>query len=55
MGTVTAENTTVEHWINGRSESGTSTRTGPVFDPARGAVAREVRLGSTDDVDSAVN
>jgi malonate-semialdehyde dehydrogenase (acetylating) / methylmalonate-semialdehyde dehydrogenase len=53
-----AENTaitdTVEHWINGETFSGTSTRTGPVFDPARGEVAREVRLGSIADVDAAV-
>jgi malonate-semialdehyde dehydrogenase (acetylating)/methylmalonate-semialdehyde dehydrogenase len=52
MSTVTAD--TVEHWINGKTVSGASKRTGPVFDPARGEVAREVRLGSTADVDSAV-
>src|ERR1700710_727965 len=45
---------TVEHWINGESASGTSTRTAPVYDPARGEVARLVRLGSTADVDTAV-
>ena len=52
MSTVTAD--TVEHWINGKTVSGASKRTGPVFNPARGEVAREVRLGSTADVDSAV-
>jgi malonate-semialdehyde dehydrogenase (acetylating)/methylmalonate-semialdehyde dehydrogenase len=52
MSTVTAD--TVEHWINGKTVNGASKRTGPVFDPARGEVAREVRLGSTADVDSAV-
>jgi malonate-semialdehyde dehydrogenase (acetylating)/methylmalonate-semialdehyde dehydrogenase len=45
---------TVEHWINGEIVSGTSKRTAPVFDPARGEVAREVRLGSTADVSAAV-
>jgi malonate-semialdehyde dehydrogenase (acetylating) / methylmalonate-semialdehyde dehydrogenase len=54
MSTVTAGTETVEHWINGETVSGTSTRTAPVFDPARGSVAREVRLGSTADVDTAV-
>jgi malonate-semialdehyde dehydrogenase (acetylating)/methylmalonate-semialdehyde dehydrogenase len=52
MSTVTAD--TVEHWINGKTVSGTSKRTAPVFDPARGEVAREVRLGSTADVATAV-
>ena len=57
MSTVTAQTgtvTTVDHWINGASASGTSSRTAPVYDPAKGEVAREVRLGSTADVDSAV-
>jgi malonate-semialdehyde dehydrogenase (acetylating)/methylmalonate-semialdehyde dehydrogenase len=57
MSTVTAEtgaNKVVEHWINGRSVSGESKRTGPVYDPAKGTVAREVRFASTADVDSAV-
>jgi malonate-semialdehyde dehydrogenase (acetylating) / methylmalonate-semialdehyde dehydrogenase len=52
MSTVTVD--TVEHWINGEIVSGTSKRTAPVFDPARGEVAREVRLGSTADVATAV-
>jgi malonate-semialdehyde dehydrogenase (acetylating)/methylmalonate-semialdehyde dehydrogenase len=54
MSAITAENGTVEHWINGKTVSGTSKRTGPVYNPAVGSVAREVRLGSTADVDSAV-
>src|SRR3978361_900611 len=58
MSTVTAENAatkaTVEHWINGETVSGDSKRTAPVFAPARGEVARLVRLGSTADVDTAV-
>ena len=56
-GTVTpgsVTNDTVDHWINGTTVTGTSTRRGPVFDPARGEVARQVRLGSTADVDAAV-
>jgi malonate-semialdehyde dehydrogenase (acetylating)/methylmalonate-semialdehyde dehydrogenase len=44
----------VEHWINGEIASGTSTRTSPVYNPAVGEVAREVRLASTADVDTAV-
>jgi malonate-semialdehyde dehydrogenase (acetylating) / methylmalonate-semialdehyde dehydrogenase len=50
----TADTRTVEHWIDGEIVSGTSKRTAPVFDPARGAVAREVRLGSAADVAAAV-
>jgi malonate-semialdehyde dehydrogenase (acetylating)/methylmalonate-semialdehyde dehydrogenase len=44
----------VDHWINGEIASGSSTRTAPVFDPAKGIATREVRLGSTADVDAAV-
>ncbi|HEX4057498.1 MAG TPA: CoA-acylating methylmalonate-semialdehyde dehydrogenase [Galbitalea sp.] len=44
----------VEHWINGKTVSGDSKRTGPVYDPAKGEIAREVRLGSTADVAAAV-
>jgi malonate-semialdehyde dehydrogenase (acetylating)/methylmalonate-semialdehyde dehydrogenase len=44
----------VEHWINGQLASGTSTRTAPVYNPAKGEVAREVRLATTADVDTAV-
>jgi malonate-semialdehyde dehydrogenase (acetylating)/methylmalonate-semialdehyde dehydrogenase len=44
----------VEHWIDGRTASGTSDRTGPVFNPALGEVAREVRLGTAGDVNAAV-
>ena len=45
---------TIEHWVDGRSWSGSSTRTAPVFDPATGAVAAEVRLASAADVDHVV-
>ncbi|MWB99402.1 CoA-acylating methylmalonate-semialdehyde dehydrogenase [Agromyces seonyuensis] len=44
----------VEHWIDGALVSGESPRTGPVYNPARGIVQREVRLASTADVDVAV-
>ena len=50
----TATSQTVEHWINGKTASGASTRTAPVYNPALGQVAREVRLATTGDVDAAV-
>src|ERR1700761_1840085 len=58
MSTATADSAisdaTVEHWIGGKIVSGSSKRTGPVYNPAKGEVAREVRLASTADVDEAV-
>jgi malonate-semialdehyde dehydrogenase (acetylating)/methylmalonate-semialdehyde dehydrogenase len=45
---------TVPHWIGGRRVTGTSGRRGPVFDPARGAIAREVDFASVEEVDAAV-
>jgi malonate-semialdehyde dehydrogenase (acetylating)/methylmalonate-semialdehyde dehydrogenase len=45
---------TVGHWIGGRRVAGTSGRRGPVYDPARGVVAREVDFGSVEEVDAAV-
>ena len=44
----------LDHWIDGAPVAGASDRTGPVYDPARGVVQREVRYASTDDVDAAV-
>jgi len=44
----------VNHWLSGASFEGESTRTAPVYDPALGTVAREVRLGTAGDVDAAV-
>jgi len=44
----------VEHWINGAAFTGESTRTAPVYNPASGVVAREVRLATAVDVDAAV-
>ncbi len=45
----------LDHWINGTTSPGTSARLGDVFDPARGVVAKQVRLGSAADVDAAVD
>jgi malonate-semialdehyde dehydrogenase (acetylating)/methylmalonate-semialdehyde dehydrogenase len=45
---------TVSHWINGRPVAGTSGRRGPIYDPARGNVAREVDFASVEEVDAAV-
>ncbi len=44
----------VPHWIGGRRVAGTSGRRGPVFDPARGVIAREVDFASVAEVDAAV-
>ena len=44
----------LDHWIAGGPDAGTSDRTGPVYDPALGQVARQVRYGSAADVDRAV-
>jgi malonate-semialdehyde dehydrogenase (acetylating) / methylmalonate-semialdehyde dehydrogenase len=46
--------TVLDHWVGGAAFSGASTRTAPVYDPARGVVQREVRLASVADVDAAV-
>jgi malonate-semialdehyde dehydrogenase (acetylating) / methylmalonate-semialdehyde dehydrogenase len=44
----------IDHWIGGRAVAGTSGRTGPVFDPARGVPRDQVALASADEVDRAV-
>jgi malonate-semialdehyde dehydrogenase (acetylating)/methylmalonate-semialdehyde dehydrogenase len=44
----------LDHWVSGAAFTGASTRTAPVYDPARGVVQREVRLASVADVDTAV-
>ncbi len=49
--TATAE---VGHYINGRAAAGTSGRCQPVYNPATGAVARQVALASSDEVNAAV-
>ena len=44
----------LDHYIGGTTNTGTSTRTGPVYDPALGEVSKHVRYGSAADVDTAV-
>jgi malonate-semialdehyde dehydrogenase (acetylating)/methylmalonate-semialdehyde dehydrogenase len=44
----------ISHWIDGAAVDGNSTRTAPVFNPATGQVAKNVRLASTADVDAAI-
>jgi malonate-semialdehyde dehydrogenase (acetylating)/methylmalonate-semialdehyde dehydrogenase len=44
----------LEHWVGGAAFAGASTRTSPIYNPAKGVVQREVRLGTTADVDTAV-
>ncbi|MFE0025305.1 CoA-acylating methylmalonate-semialdehyde dehydrogenase [Amycolatopsis sp. NPDC059021] len=44
----------VPHWIDGARTPGVSTRRGEVFQPATGAVARQVALAGESDVDTAV-
>jgi malonate-semialdehyde dehydrogenase (acetylating) / methylmalonate-semialdehyde dehydrogenase len=44
----------VHHWIGGSLSAGVGTRTGDVYDPATGQVTKQVRLGSSADVDAAV-
>lgn len=44
----------VGHWIGGRHVPTTSGRAQPVYNPATGAVAREVALASADEVNAAV-
>jgi malonate-semialdehyde dehydrogenase (acetylating)/methylmalonate-semialdehyde dehydrogenase len=46
--------TEVGHFINGRAVPSVSGRRQPVFNPATGAVARQVALGSVDEVGAAV-
>jgi malonate-semialdehyde dehydrogenase (acetylating)/methylmalonate-semialdehyde dehydrogenase len=44
----------ISHWIDGRIVTGTSGRTGPVFNPATGLQSGEVDLASTAEVATAV-
>jgi malonate-semialdehyde dehydrogenase (acetylating)/methylmalonate-semialdehyde dehydrogenase len=44
----------LDHWVAGKTFAGASTRTAPVYNPAKGIVQREVRLASAADVDEAV-
>ena len=45
---------TIGHWIGGRPVAGTSGRTAPVHDPARGEQTAQVALASAAEVDDAV-
>ena len=45
---------TIEHWINGSATPAGSTRTAPVYDPARGTQQAAVLLAEAADVDTAV-
>ena len=49
--TATAE---IGHFINGRAVASTSGRRQAVYNPATGEVARELVLGSADEVNAAV-
>jgi malonate-semialdehyde dehydrogenase (acetylating) / methylmalonate-semialdehyde dehydrogenase len=44
----------ISHWIGGRVVEGTSGRTGPVYNPAKGVQAGEVDFASVEEVDRAV-
>ena len=44
----------VNHWINGARQAGTSGRSGPVYNPATGEIARHVDFASLEEVDAAV-
>ncbi len=49
-----AEGARIGHWVAGRPVVGTSGRTGPVYDPALGRVARTVDFASVAEVDAVV-
>ena len=49
-----AEAARIHHWIGGRSVEGQSGRNGPVFNPATGALAKQVDFASVEEVDAAV-
>ncbi|HXV71109.1 MAG TPA: CoA-acylating methylmalonate-semialdehyde dehydrogenase [Acidimicrobiia bacterium] len=44
----------IHHWVDGSFTAGSSTRSGPVFNPATGQQTGEVAFASTEDVDVAV-
>ena len=44
----------VNHWIGGKRVAGESGRSGPVYNPATGQLARNVDFASVDEVDAAV-
>ncbi len=54
--TIAASTTTkaIQHWIGGRSVTGTSGRTGPVWDPATGEQTGKVDFASVEEIGAAV-
>jgi malonate-semialdehyde dehydrogenase (acetylating)/methylmalonate-semialdehyde dehydrogenase len=44
----------ISHWIGGESVAGESGRSGPVYNPARGAQTKEVDFASVEEIDRAV-
>jgi len=50
-----SKQTVIEHFVGGKSFSGVSTRTAPVYDPALGVVTKKVGLATTADVGHAVD
>ena len=44
----------IEHWVDGKSTTGSGTRTGPVFNPATGEQTGVVVFAAAEDVDAAV-
>ncbi len=54
MQTVYSDNAEVAHFIDGRAFRGDGDRTQPVYNPATGAVARQLRLAHPSDVQAAV-
>ncbi len=48
------QTTDVAHWINGAPQRGSGTRSQTVWNPATGAVARQVLLATAEDVNAAV-
>jgi malonate-semialdehyde dehydrogenase (acetylating) / methylmalonate-semialdehyde dehydrogenase len=53
-GTVEAARERVHHWVGGKRLEGASGRSGPVYNPATGEVARQVDFASVEEVDAAV-
>ena len=53
-GSTTATGESVGHWIGGARVAGHSGRSGPVYNPATGQVARRVDFASVEEVDRAV-
>ncbi|HEY1275935.1 MAG TPA: CoA-acylating methylmalonate-semialdehyde dehydrogenase [Thermoleophilaceae bacterium] len=54
MGSTATKPAALHHWIAGRADRGSSTRSGPVYDPASGNVIATLPYASEADVDRAV-